>query len=135
MRILSLLRTGADTRLEEISKAYRQKFNRHLPVTSLVRTVEYQRYLGEAGNPNAIQIDVPPHTTGLAFDIFTFYMTGEEQQFLMDEIARLEREGKVEALRENRNHIHVFAFADSKPPGEELIRKSLNIKATETNAE
>ena len=135
MRILSLLRTGADTRLEEISKAYRQKFNRHLPVTSLVRTREYQRYLGEAGNPNAIQIDVPPHTTGLAFDIYTHYMSGEEQQFLMDEIARLERAGQVEALRENRDHIHVFAFADGKPPGEELIRKSLNMKATDANAE
>lgn len=135
MRLLSLLRTGADTRLEAISKAYRQKFNRYLPVTSLVRTREYQRFLGESGNPNAIQIDVPPHTTGLAFDIYTRYMTAEEQQFLMNEIARLEREGQVEALRENRDHIHVFAFADMKPPGEELIRKSLNMKATETNAE
>jgi hypothetical protein len=78
---------------------------------------------------------VPPHTTGLAFDIYTFYMTGEEQQFLMNEIARLEREGQVEALRENRDHIHVFAFADMKPPGEELIRRSLNMKASETNPE
>lgn len=135
MRLLSLLRPGALKSLEEISRAYRQRFNRYLPITSLVRTREYQRLLGESGNPNAIQIDVPPHTTGLAFDIYTYYMTAAEQQFLLDEIARLEKEGLVEALRENRNHIHVFAFEDGKPPSEQLIRKSLNAKAEETDSE
>jgi Family of unknown function (DUF5715) len=128
--LLSALRPPARAQLEEIARAYQQKFERPLPVTSLVRTIEYQRYLGEAGNPNAIRIDVPPHTTGLAFDIYTYYMTAAEQQFLMDEIARLEREGRVEALRENRFHIHVFVFADGVPPDEKLIKESLNLKAT-----
>jgi hypothetical protein len=130
MHLLRALRPPARKQLEEIAKAYREKFDRPLPVTSLVRTIEYQWQLGEAGNPNAIRIDVPPHTTGLAFDIFTFYMSGAEQQFLLDEIARLEREGRVEALRENRHHIHVFAFADAKPPEEKLIRDSLTTKAS-----
>ncbi len=128
MSLLSALRPAARDRLEEMARAYRQKFDRPLPVTSLVRSVEYQRHLGDAGNPNAIRINVPPHTTGLAFDIYTFYMAADEQQFLMDEIARLEKEGLVEALRENRNHIHVFAFADAKPPDEKLIQASLNLK-------
>jgi hypothetical protein len=128
VHLLSALRPPARVQLEEIARAYREKFNRPLPVTSLVRTIEYQRRLGEAGNPNAIQIDVPPHTTGLAFDIYTYYMTAAEQQFLMDEIARLEKEGRLEALRENRFHIHVFAFADMKPPGERLIKESLTMK-------
>lgn len=127
--LLSSLRPGARARLEEIARAYRQKFDRPLPVTSLVRTVEYQRYLGDAGNPNAIRINIPPHTTGLAFDIYTYYMAADEQQFLLDEIARLEKEGLVEALRENRNHIHVFAFADARPPDEKLITASLDLKA------
>jgi hypothetical protein len=135
VHLLSALRPPARTQLEEIAKAYREKFNRPLPVTSLVRTIEYQRHLGEAGNPNAIRIDVPPHTTGLAFDIYTYYMTAAEQQFLMDEIARLERDGRVEALREQRFHIHVFAFADMKPPGEKLIKDSLNMKATTVAAD
>lgn len=127
--LLSALRPAARDRLEEMAHAYRQKFDRPLPVTSLVRTVEYQRQLGDAGNPNAIRINVPPHTTGLAFDIYTHYMAADEQQFLLNEIARLEREGLVEALRENRDHIHVFAFADAKPPDEKLIQASLNLKA------
>jgi hypothetical protein len=128
VRMLSYLRPAARARLEEIALAYQQKFDRPLPVTSLVRTQEYQRYLGETGNPNAIRIKVPPHTTGLAFDIFTHYMTGDEQNFLMEEVAKLERDGHVEALRENRDHVHVFAFADGIPPDESLIKKSLSGK-------
>jgi hypothetical protein len=135
MHLLSGLRPPARLMLEEIAKAYRDKFDRPLPVTSLLRTKEYQWQLGEAGNPNAVRIDVPPHTTGLAFDIYTFYMNAAEQQFLMDEIARLEREGRVEALREIRHHIHVFAFADAKPPDERLIKESLTMKASPANAE
>jgi hypothetical protein len=130
VHLLSALRPPARAQLEEIAKAYREKFNRPLPITSLVRTIEYQRHLGQAGNPNAIRIDVPPHTTGLAFDIYTYYMTAAEQQFLMDLVAQLEREGRVEALRENRFHIHVFAFADMKPPSEQLIKESLSMKAS-----
>lgn len=135
VHLLSGLRPPARSQLEEIAKAYQGKFDRPLPVTSLVRTIEYQRHLGEAGNPNAVRIDVPPHTTGLAFDIYTFYMTGDEQQFLLDEIARLEREGRVEALRENRHHIHVFAFADGKLPEERLIKESLTMKASDADSE
>ncbi|MBA2734101.1 MAG: hypothetical protein H0U54_14635 [Acidobacteria bacterium] len=135
MRLLSGLRPSALRQLAEIAKAYREKFDRPLPVTSLVRTIEYQWQLGDAGNPNATRIDVPPHTTGLAFDIFTFYMSGAEQQFLIDEIARLEREGRLEALRENRNHIHVFAFADAKPPEERLIQESVTMKSSEESNE
>jgi hypothetical protein len=133
IHMLSALRPPARAQLEEIAKAYREKFDRPLPVTSLVRTKEYQWQLGEAGNPNAVRIDVPPHTTGLAFDIYTFYMNAAEQQFLMDEIARLKREGRVEALRENRSHIHVFAFADMKPPEERLVKESLTMKASDAN--
>jgi hypothetical protein len=129
MNLLSALRPAALAQLKEIAEAYRQKFQRPLPITSLVRTREYQRQLGEAGNPNAIQIAVPPHTTGLAFDIYTYYMAADEQQFLLDEIARLEREGRLEALRENRNHIHVFAFAGEGLPSERLIKESLDWKA------
>jgi hypothetical protein len=130
VQLLSSLRPPALRQLEEIAKAYQEKFNRPLPVTSLVRTIEYQRHLGESGNPNAVSIDVPPHTTGLAFDIYTYYMAAAEQQFLLDEIARLEKEGRVEALRENRFHIHVFAFADMKPPAETLIKKSFSMRAS-----
>ncbi len=124
MRLLSFLRPAARAVLVEIARAYQEKFARPLPVTSLVRTEQYQRHLSET-NPNATRQPLPPHATGLAFDVYNGNMTAAEQEFLMQEIARLEAAGRVEALRENRDHIHVFAFADGQPPNEALIRRAL----------
>jgi hypothetical protein len=108
-----------------LGAAYQSKFERPLPVTSLVRTVEYQRLLRESGNPNAADVAPPPHTTGLAFDIYYRYMTTAEQEFVMGEIAQLERDGRVEALRELRDHYHVFVFPDGRRPDEKLVEKKL----------
>lgn len=124
VRMLSHLRPEALAVLNEIAASYREKFGRPLPVTSLVRPDEYQRRLGKV-NANATRIDTPPHSTGLAFDILYRYMTAEEQAHVMSDIARLRDEGRVEALRENRNHYHVFAFLDGRRPGEDLISRSL----------
>jgi hypothetical protein len=126
-RLLSFVRPAALGMLEQVARAYREKFDRHLPVTSLVRTDEYQRQLNET-NPNATLIDVPPHTTGLAFDIFYRHMTAAEQEFVMAELARLSDEGRVEALRERRDHYHVFAFAEGRRPDESLIAETLGRK-------
>ena len=123
VRMLSFLRPAAVGVLSEVARSYRQKFDRHLPVTSVVRTEEYQRQLSRV-NPNATTIETPPHVTGLAFDIFYRYMTAEEQNYLMGELARLREEGRVEALRERRDHIHVFAFVEGKRPDERSIRQS-----------
>nr|MBA3242071.1 hypothetical protein [Acidobacteriota bacterium] len=124
IRLLSFLRPAALALIEEVARAYEQEFERPLPITSLVRTDEYQAQLGET-NPNATQIDVPPHTTGLAFDIYYGYMAAPEQEFVMTLLARLKDEGRIEVLRENRDHYHVFAFAGGRPPDEALIRKAL----------
>jgi hypothetical protein len=110
--------------LEEVAKTYKDKFGRPLAVTSLVRPDEYQRQLRET-NPNATLIEVPPHTTGLAFDIYYRYMNAAEQTFIMAELGRLQDEGRIEVLRENRDHYHVFAFADGRRPGEDLIQQTL----------
>ena len=104
----------------DLAREYHQRFGRLLPVTSLVRTERYQRRLGRV-NANATRVEIPPHTTGCAFDISYRYMAADEQQFLLDRIAQLEDEGKVEALRERRNHIHVFVFQDGRRPPEELV--------------
>lgn len=133
VRMLSFIRPEALKVLEEIARSYHEKFERPLPITSLVRPDEYQRQLHET-NPNATLIDVPPHTTGLAFDIFNRFMTAAEQNYLMGELARLRDEGRVEALRENRDHFHVFAFAEGRPPDEELIKRSLGGKAEREKA-
>lgn len=124
VRMLSVLRPEALKVLDEIANSYRQKFNRPLPVTSLVRPEEYQHELSKV-NPNATRIAIPPHSTGLAFDINYRYMTAEEQTYVMAELARLKDEGRIEVLRENRNHYHVFAFIDGARPAENLIRESL----------
>ncbi|MDT7603219.1 MAG: hypothetical protein QOF61_1216, partial [Acidobacteriota bacterium] len=123
-RLLCFARPAALSMLKEIARAYREKFNRHLPVTSLVRTDEYQRQLN-AVNPNATLIETAPHTTGLAFDIYYHFMTRAEQEFVMNDLARLEEAGRVEALRELRDHFHVFAFAEGRPPDEKLVQAQI----------
>jgi hypothetical protein len=124
VRMLSVLRPEALKVMEEIASSYRSKFDRPLPITSLVRPEEYQHELSKV-NPNATRIAIPPHSTGLAFDINYRYMSAEEQTFVMAELARLKDDGRIEVLRENRNHYHVFAFIDGARPAENLIRESL----------
>jgi hypothetical protein len=128
-RLLTFLRPEARTVMEQIAAEYAAAFDRPLPVTSLVRSYRYQHVLRQT-NRNATSIDAPPHSTGLAFDVLTRFMTATEQQYLMNVIARLEDDGKVEALNErNRDHIHVFAFADGTPPAAASIAKSLALVA------
>lgn len=119
-RLLSALRPEAKAVLDEIASAYHARFGRRLPVSSLVRTLQYQRRLSRV-NPNASRLEVSPHTTGLAFDILDKFMPNDEQNFVMQEVARLERDGRVEALRERRNHIHVYVFETGERPPETLV--------------
>ncbi|MFL6256621.1 MAG: DUF5715 family protein [Pyrinomonadaceae bacterium] len=134
-RMLSYVRPPALALIEELGTTYESKFGRRLPITSLVRTEEYQRLLRESGNPNAADVAPPPHTTGFAFDVYYRYMTAAEQEFLMSEIARLERAGRVEALRELRDHYHVFAFNDGHPPPAELVDKILGKRTKQAQAD
>jgi len=118
--MLSSIRPEALKILEEVAKNYHDKFDRLLPVSSLVRPEQYQHALRRV-NRNAVLIDTPPHSTGLAFDIDYRYMSGEEQTFLMAELARLKQDGRIEVIRERSANYHVFAFVDGKRPGDELI--------------
>jgi hypothetical protein len=124
VQMLSSLRPEAMKVLEEVAGSYHAKFNRPLPLTSLVRPDEYQLELSKT-NPNATRIETPPHSTGLAFDILYRYMTAAEQSHVMSDLARLKDEGRIEVLRENRDHYHVFAFVDGARPREEFITASL----------
>jgi hypothetical protein len=123
-RLLRFIRPKARDVILEIARTYRGQFGRHLPITSVIRSRQYQRRLGEV-NPNVARNSAPPHTTGLAFDIYNRYMSAAEQNFLMSFIAGIESGGRAEALRERRDHIHVFVFPDSRPPDERLIQKYL----------
>ena len=124
VRMLSSMRPEAFKVLEEIAASYHEKFGRPLPVTSLVRPDEYQLDLSKS-NPNATRIETPPHSTGLAFDILYHYMTAAEQSEVMSELAQLKDAGRIEVLRENRDHYHVFAFIDGERPREQFISVAL----------
>lgn len=122
--LLSSLRPQALKILEEIAKRYHDKFDRPLPVSSLIRPEQYQRALRRV-NRYAVLIDTPPHSTGLAFDIDYRYMSGAEQNFLMTELARMKDEGRIEVIRERGANYHVFAFIDGQRPSDDLITASL----------
>jgi hypothetical protein len=123
--MLSSLRPQALKVLEEVAKSYHDKFDRPLPVSSLIRPEQYQHALRRV-NRYAVLIDTPPHSTGLAFDIDYRFMSGAEQNFLMNELARMKDEGRIEVLRERGANYHVFAFLDGQRPGDQLITASLN---------
>jgi hypothetical protein len=122
--LLSSLRPEALKILEEVAKTYHDKFDRPLPVSSLVRPEQYQRALRRV-NRYAVLIDTPPHSTGLAFDIDYRFMSIAEQNFLMADLARLKDEGRIEVIRERGANYHVFAFIDGQRPSDELITASL----------
>jgi len=122
--LLSSIRPEGLKILEEVAKRYHDKFDRPLPVSSLVRPEQYQHLLRRF-NRYAVLIDTPPHSTGLAFDIDYRYMSGAEQNFLMTELARMKDEGRIEVIRERGANYHVFAFIDGQRPSNELITASL----------
>jgi hypothetical protein len=124
INMLSTIRPQALKIIEEVSAAYHQKFDRPLPVSSLVRPEQYQHALRRV-NRNAVTIDTPPHSTGLAFDIDYRYMSVAEQNFVMNELARIKTEGRIEVIRERNANYHVFAFLHGVRPGDDLVSASL----------
>jgi hypothetical protein len=122
--LLSSLRPEAFKVLEELAKAYHNQFYRPLPISSLVRPEEYQHALNRV-NRNAVLIDNPPHSTGLAFDIDYRYLSASEQNFIMTRLAEMKNAGRIEAIRERNANFHVFVFIDGQRPSDELITASL----------
>ena len=124
INMLSSLRPQALKVLEEVAGAYHRQFDRPLPMSSLVRPEQYQRALRRV-NRNAVMIETPPHSTGLAFDIDYRYMSAAEQSFIMSDLARIKNEGRIEVIRERNANYHVFAFVNGTRPSDDLITASL----------
>jgi hypothetical protein len=122
IRLLSFIRPEARDLLTQIAHSYKERFDRPLPVSSLVRPVQYQQELARS-NANAARGPTPPHSTGLAFDLYYRYMSAAEQEYLMSVVAHLKDEGRVEALREARDNIHVYVFGNGRPPDEKLVAR------------
>lgn len=125
LSMLRSIRPEAFKVIEEIAAAYHGAFDRPLPVSSLVRPEQYQHILRRV-NRSATLIDTPPHSTGLAFDIDYRYMSVAEQNFVMNELARLKDAGRIEVLRERNANYHVFVFLDGKRPSDAMITASLD---------
>jgi hypothetical protein len=125
LNLLRSLRPEALRVMEEIAIAYQQQFDRPLPVSSLVRPEQYQHALRKT-NRNAVLIDTPPHSTGLAFDIDYRYMSAVEQMFLMTKLASMKNAGRIEVIRERSANYHVFVFLDGVRPSDDLITASLD---------
>lgn len=121
IRLLRMFHPKAFPVLNKLAKSYREKFNRPLRVTSLQRSMEYQISLNRT-NPNSFVVrgpgSLPPHTSGCAFDLARKHMTADEQNFVMEELASMERDGILDALREGNLNacFHVFIYDDGKPP-------------------
>ena len=124
VNMLSAIRPEALKIMEQVASAYHNQFNLPLPVSSLVRPEQYQHSLRRV-NRNAVTIDAPPHSTGLAFDIDYRWMSVAEQNFVMRELAHLKTEGKIEVIRERSANFHVFAFINGVRPPDDLISASL----------
>ena len=124
VNMLSSVRPEALSIIEQVASAYRRQFDRPLPVSSLGRPEQYQHSLRRV-NRNAVTIDAPPHSTGLAFDIDYRYMSVAEQNFVMRELARLKSAGKIEVIRERSANYHVFAFINGTRPSDDLVTASL----------
>ncbi len=121
IRLLRMFHPRAKPILMRLAQAYNSKFRRPLRVTSLSRSMEYQISLNK-NNPNSFKVrgagSLPPHTSGCAFDLARKHMTAEEQNFMMEELAKMEQEGILDALREGNLNacFHVFIYDDGVPP-------------------
>jgi hypothetical protein len=134
VRLLSFIRPEARDVLLKIAHDYHERFGRRLPVTSLVRTQRYQRRMVR-NSPNATGVDLAPHTTGMAFDVSYKFMAPDEQNFVMEEVARMEEAGQIEGLRERNNSIHVYTYADGHRPAEDLVTGFLDdVQAAHPNS-
>jgi pSer/pThr/pTyr-binding forkhead associated (FHA) protein len=121
MRLLRMFQKPAKPILKELADAYFAKYNRPLVVTSLTRSMDYQILLNST-NANSFKVrgegSLPPHTSGCAFDLSRKQMPAEEQNFVMQKLAEMERAGKLDALIEYGTNacFHVFIYWDGIPP-------------------
>jgi hypothetical protein len=121
MRLLRMFQPRAKDILKELADAYHERFGRPLRVTSLTRSMDYQVLLNK-GNANSFNVRsaeaLPPHTSGCAFDLARKHMTADEQNFVMQKLAEMEKQGRLDALIEYGINacFHVFIYADGKAP-------------------
>lgn len=97
--------------LSELSRDFYHRFGgKRLKVTSLIRTVQCQRFLGRR-NRNAVRPNRSAHVTGAAIDISTKDLSRDELRWMRRRLVELERLEWIEATEEYHQacfHIMVF---------------------------
>lgn len=120
-RLLRMLHPRARAALYEVGEAYQARYGRPLRVTALTRPMDHQIAVS-AGNSNEYVVrgegSVPPHAAGSAFDLARTHMPADEQNFVMAQLAQMERDGKLDAmvLYGENACFHVFVYSDGTPP-------------------
>lgn len=121
MRLLRMYNANSRKVFEEICNAYYQKFHVPLRVTSLTRSMDYQIGLNKT-NSNSFKVSgkgsLPPHTSGCAFDMSRKNLSAEEQNFMMTLLSTMERNKKLDSLREGSDNacFHTFIYPDGIEP-------------------
>ncbi len=123
MRIRLLRMYNKDSRklFEEFMNGYYQQFKVPMRVTSLLRSMDYQISLNKT-NANSFKVSgkgsLPPHTSGCAFDISRKNLTRDEQNWIMQKFSELERNRKLDSLREGNANacFHSFIYPDGIEP-------------------
>lgn len=121
IRLLRMYNKDARKLFEEMCAAYFQMSKAPLRVTSLLRSMDYQISLNKT-NSNSFKVSgkgsLPPHTSGCAFDISRKNLTRDEQNFIMQKFAELERNKKIDSLREGNANacFHSFIYPDGIEP-------------------
>ena len=119
MRLLRMYNADSRKLFEQICQMYYDKFKVPLRVTSLTRSMDYQIGLK---SENKFKVtgkgSLPPHTSGCAFDMSRKNLSADEQNFMMLLFSKLEREGKIDSLREGNNNacFHTFIYPDGIEP-------------------
>lgn len=101
------LRPWAYVFLQRLGKQFRSRFGRPLRVTSMLRTVSYQRALARR-NGNAAPSTGPKasvHLTGACLDISKKDMTRTHQSWMRNVLANLRQKGYLYAIEEFRQPV------------------------------
>ncbi len=132
-RLLRMINPKSRKLLEELCKAYYEKFNAPVKITSLIRTTDYQIYLTTI-NKNAAKVrgrfSYSPHTSGCAFDVGHASLSNEGKNFLMVKLDEWNDAQKGDAIIEAGNCFHAFIYPDGLPPGQKSSQQQPTKKPT-----
>ncbi len=107
------LRPWSKLFLDQLSRDYYARFRQPLRITSLLRTVQFQRRLARI-NPNAadaIGADRSSHLTGATLDISKHFMDRRGQLWMRRYLLRMKREGYLYAVEEFQEPcFHVMVY-------------------------